>query len=96
MEQMEYGSYSLGERKGGVFQPENVKNEDLELHDFTANQGVTFLFPNESKSAFSILLLQPCHEKKEFLRNDLGPGRIFENSRKKLRFRDSKSEHTCP
>ena len=64
MEQMEYGSYSLGERKGGVFQTENVKNEDLELHDFTANQGVTFLFPNESKSAFSILLLQPCHEKK--------------------------------
>ena len=47
MEQMEYGSYSLGERKGGVFQNENVKNEDLELHDFTANQGVTFLFPNE-------------------------------------------------
>ena len=34
MEQMEYGSYSLGERKGGVFQTENVKNEDLELHNY--------------------------------------------------------------
>ena len=59
-----------------------MKNEDLELHDFTANQGVTFLFPNESKSAFSILLLQPCHEKKKFLRNVPEPGRIFENSGK--------------
>ena len=65
MEQLEYGSYSLGERKGGVFQTENVKNEDLELHNFTTNQGVTFLFPNESKSAFSIPFPQPCHEKKK-------------------------------
>ena len=55
------------EKKSGVFQTESVKNEDLGLHDFTANQGVTFLFPNESRSAFSILLLQPCQEKKEFL-----------------------------
>lgn len=44
MEQMEYGSYSLGERKGGVFRKVNVKNEDLQLHDFTANQELHFYF----------------------------------------------------
>ena len=70
------------EKKGGVFETENVKNEDLELHDFTANR-VTFPFPNKKKSTVSIPLLTPhARKKKEVLRNVLGPGRIFENSGK--------------
>lgn len=44
MEQMKYSSHSFRERKGGVFRTENVKNEDLELHDFTANQVLHFYF----------------------------------------------------
>ena len=95
MEQMKYSSHSFRERKGGVFRTENVKNEDLELHDFTANQVLHFYFLMKK---ISILHSPPptMPGKKEFLRNAPGSGRIFENSRKKLRFRDSKSEHTCP